>query len=487
MLEFSELLREYAGRSAYNYVQIAKMCGVERSLLMKFCSGKRKPQNMEIVEKIADVLMLTVAERDEFFEAYDMMRVGKGVYIQRKNISRLMEKFSEFVRCDKIEIKLAGQRNTFIKKEMKVVSGNANVIAYLQNLMLLETNREKCEISIFMPNQHNDIMTMLKGICNKANISIRQLIVLEQMREHCESDNIQNLLNIIPLLFGKCEYRSGYYYENRFGQNWLESAFDNYILINEYCITYNTDLKNLIIYRSREIARVYQQYFDYVWKMGHEFAVKIRKEDIFDTYNTTDFVSMRGIPCLSFGFTRSFLRGIGEYDGIPGWDEMIEKSMKRIETFADNISMGGKPLKMITDRRGCLEFMDEGYPVEIPKGYYKEPLPIKERIRLMKKLIHYMKKGYVEAYIVREECLAVDSRIICDLLSHESIVLIDASEGYEYTMIKITENSIVEAYRDYMETYLIGEASYSKEESIEIMELMVEEYSKNLKECSIEK
>lgn len=58
--------------------------------------------------------------------------------------------------------------------------------------------------------------------------------------------------------------------------------------------------------------------------------------------------------------------------------------------------MGGKPLKMITDRRGCLEFMDEGYQVEIPKGY-------------------------------------------------------------------------------------------SKEESIEIMELMVEEYSKNLKECSIEK
>lgn len=103
-------------------------------------------------------------------------------------------------------------------KEMKVVSGNANVIAYLQNLMLLEANREKCEISIFMPNQHDDIMTMLKGICNKANISIRQLIVLEQMREHCESDNIQNL---------------------------LESTFGNYILINEYCITYNTDLKNL--------------------------------------------------------------------------------------------------------------------------------------------------------------------------------------------------------------------------------------------------
>ena len=105
-----------------------------------------------------------------------------------------------------------------LMKEMKVVSGNANVIAYLQNLMILETNREKCEISIFMPNQHDDIMTMLKGICNKANISIRQLIVLEQMREHCESDNIQNL---------------------------LESAFGNYILINEYCITYNTDLKNL--------------------------------------------------------------------------------------------------------------------------------------------------------------------------------------------------------------------------------------------------
>lgn len=70
--------------------------------------------------------------------------------------------------------------------------------------------------------------------------------------------------------------------------------------------------------------------------------------------------------------------------------------MKKIHTFADNISMAGKSLKMITDRRGCLKFMDEGYPVEIPKGY-------------------------------------------------------------------------------------------SKEESIEIMELMVEEYSKNLKECSIEK
>lgn len=65
--------------------------------------------------------------------------------------------------------------------------------------------------------------------------------------------------------------------------------------------------------------------------------------------------------------------------------------MKRIQTFADNISMGGKPLKMITDRRGCLEFMDEGYLVEIPKGYSKE-----ESIEIMELMVEEYSKNLKE-------------------------------------------------------------------------------------------
>ena len=53
--------------------------------------------------------------------------------------------------------------------------------------------------------------------------------------------------------------------------------------------------------------------------------------------------------------------------------------------------MAGKSLKMITDRRGCLKFMDEGYPVEIPKGYSKE-----ESIEIMELMVEEYSKNLKE-------------------------------------------------------------------------------------------
>lgn len=85
-----------------------------------------------------------------------------------------------------------------------------------------------------------------------------------------------------------------------------------------------------------------------------------------------------------------------------------------------------------------------------------------------------MKNGYLDCRINKEERLKIDRRIQVDLISHKNIFLSDTKEGKEFGYTIITENSVVSAFCDYIENQLFEDLVYSKEDSIRILEEMIE-------------
>lgn len=122
---------------------------------------------------------------------------------------------------------------------------------------------------------------LLKGICIRKNVSIRQIIGLGQMREESEKNNVWQLLDMIPLLFGTCEYEARYYYENQVMESAFETPLSSCMIVNDYCLTFNADLKNLIIYREEEVHQIYSEYFEKIWKEKNSGIPSSRKTVLY--------------------------------------------------------------------------------------------------------------------------------------------------------------------------------------------------------------
>lgn len=480
MLEFSNLLEEYADKSPYNHVQLAKLCGINRSLLQKIFKGDRKPQSREQVITIADVLMLTAKERNKLLEAYEILKIGRTVYYQRKTVNELIFQFSELAKNESFEMKLNSMREFSRNQQITVVNGNVNVTAFLQNILYMESMKTKCQIRLFMPGCSESMYTILGGICSKTNVYVQQLIGLSQMRDKGESNNVQKLIEILPMLFGKCHYQSRYYYENQVSGITFETAMCNYILLNNYCIAFNSDLKNLIVYDEEDVYKIYEEHFKMTWDECRDFATHQNNvDDIFNMFDTSDYMCIQGKPCLVLGFTKEFLKQIANFDASEEMEAYIDRYMERIEGVKSQASEEkGLSFKLVINKEGCIDFMEKGYLCEFPENWHKIPVQKKDRAALMHYLCYCMKKGYLEVRIAKEEYMRIDKHIHVDITSHRYIYLSDSRDTMGYGFACIVENSIVTAFCDYYENYLMSERVYTLDESIQIIEDIVKLYAK---------
>lgn len=89
MKSFSEYLLTYVTERRIAWRTAAKACDVERTLLRRYASGERMPENMEKVRKIAKGLGMSRQETEEFCELYQISRIGKYQYRAQRLIGRL--------------------------------------------------------------------------------------------------------------------------------------------------------------------------------------------------------------------------------------------------------------------------------------------------------------------------------------------------------------------------------------------------------------
>lgn len=83
MSQFSKQLEAYIMQRGVNYVQLARRTGIDRTLLHHLVRGDRRPSGPEQVERLADALSLSPAERKEFVRLGRIARIGEEVYGRR--------------------------------------------------------------------------------------------------------------------------------------------------------------------------------------------------------------------------------------------------------------------------------------------------------------------------------------------------------------------------------------------------------------------
>lgn len=80
MKTFSEFLSAYVAEHQISWQNASQLCGVNRTLLSRYASGKQQPESMDKVEKIARGLQMTRQQAEEFKELYKISRGGGHIY-----------------------------------------------------------------------------------------------------------------------------------------------------------------------------------------------------------------------------------------------------------------------------------------------------------------------------------------------------------------------------------------------------------------------
>lgn len=469
-MEFSDLLKKYLKESPYNHIQFAKVCGIDRSLLQKYLNGERRPKCIEQVIDFANKLMLTEDETNQLREAYEILKSGKQLHYQRKSVRKVIEAFGDLKSNEIIEIDNQNVGYEVSKEGSIVIEGKINVIAYFQNIFQVESIKSNYQISVLMPYYSKEIASVLSILCNRSNISIRQILNLSQLREDSEENNVNIFMDTIPLLFGKCVCELRYYYGSQISDLATKNLMCNYILVNGCLLIFNKNLENMIIVKNKTIYHLYEKQFLAIWEKSRLLGKKNNRMNHFpELSDPAYYMGIQGKPCLAMEFTKDFLRKmISDSAGI-------DEYMKRIEEIKHRRD---RAVHQIISIEGCIEFMRYGYLGEFPKAFQKMPVNEKDRSILMRRFCKDIKDGLLDIKMVKKEYLRIDTNIMINIVSREKIIFEDMRDEMEYRYVAITELSIVNAFLDYFDNYLVEEKIYSKEETLTILEDMIKTYGK---------
>lgn len=89
MITFSEYLSAYAAKRRISWQKASTLCGIDRTLLSRYASGKRLPENMDKVKKIARGLNMSQRQTEEFKILYQISKRGDFSYRALNLISQI--------------------------------------------------------------------------------------------------------------------------------------------------------------------------------------------------------------------------------------------------------------------------------------------------------------------------------------------------------------------------------------------------------------
>ena len=90
MTEFSELFSKWVNEKEIKVSALAQFCGLDRPTVYKYLNGQRLPATKELAERIGEFLRLSPAQRQEFLEIYQITKMGKSTYQNRKNVRKFL-------------------------------------------------------------------------------------------------------------------------------------------------------------------------------------------------------------------------------------------------------------------------------------------------------------------------------------------------------------------------------------------------------------
>ena len=196
MNEFSEYLKNLLDFKEMSVHDLANLTNIDRPNMYKIVQGKRLPRNTKVINNIADGLMLTTSERENFYSMYKISLMGRDNYYRWKSVNDfLLTDITRKIFPGKVE-----QNKPIFNVESSIsadielsVSGRRDIQRIIINAINQEANSGGIVRLIMNPD--NELFNFISTIFgNDDSLKIEHIITLSNNRGLMNSSEDYNSL-----------------------------------------------------------------------------------------------------------------------------------------------------------------------------------------------------------------------------------------------------------------------------------------------------
>lgn len=236
MESFAEFIKNYLKEQGLTYSSAAKICGIDRTILGRYANGSRRPQNKEMLSRLADGLQMSSTDRKEMQEAYVRTKVSEDYHTDYATIISVMNLRKQ------LDNKYASESTPLdLPKESVKSLHNEEDICHRLHWLVEGAVFIKLCFDINLIDENHELYGILHSAADECKGE--QIITFKHDRWQDSQEKMETLRNIIPCAYNKKDWKVYYHYQHIRNSN--ESCVaGNFILTDKGIVFFDNKFTN---------------------------------------------------------------------------------------------------------------------------------------------------------------------------------------------------------------------------------------------------
>ncbi len=475
---FSESFRETVAASGVPVATLAQLSGVSSAMLYKIQSGSRMPDSLETLKRLLDLMHCSLPQKTALIQEYMICTIGFHRYSCIQEVKGML---ANFVAPPLPALELHYDPDA---PSRKVIVGESNVSAVIQQVLDQETRRPRGQVNLFLDMQYEYVVTSLGQALNNCHPEFGSVTHLFCLKDTASGDailhNVRIFRAVLPRMASMKHYEPCYCYLP--DPNDGTVPFPYYIITSACVLLLDSGLQTALYLTDSEMRRQYQLKFHRIREQfspcmqggGAGLDMYFRGFHQIIGRHTPDADHKPAIiaakpcmlPCLAPEKAFSYLPE-GALD-----PEMMEIAR---EYFLGS-AVGG--YESFYTLEGLRHLVETGEIMEL-QGDFVPRLRQEDALDALEEMVRRAKAGLYILHLFKTDLIPVSTRFSMTLHGSELMLYCESSvrEAVYTTLAETTLATVVRDYVTYAEQ--LGDV-YSPKESIALTEQVLWQYRKTI-------
>ena len=475
MSDFSDRCRFYLNESGSNVYQISKQSGLDRTTIQRMLSGQRLP-SQKFIETFSDYLHISTYEKLELIELYQIEKIGKSVYLNRKNIQSLLD----FLKAT--ENRTLDISNTAYDPIRLSVSKSrhytADVNSLLEKILTFAFTSQLKNEAIYtnIPAEYDYFFSLLCSCQKKyaCTIPVTQLFGINTHSKDTTrpNENLEILCNVFSFLVSPYkDYKPFYYYNKVSVKEYALQIFPYYVITSNAVLLISFDLKTGCITKETSMVLSYQKEFKKIFSLSSPFIKRVSDPiealdeycKSFMEYGRPSF-TLESQPCLfSMFYSDQLLDRLCPQE-VPNRSELLETFLKISSTSFSSLN----DYTGFFTLSGVRSFMNTGI-ITSPIAVYAEAFSPSERKKMLTYLLSNKMSPSKASTVLLNDNFIFSQQVNIELFGRNHLHFITSTPD-SFDFLTIDELSICESFSDYFNFLKESDYAYSEEEKCSVIQ-----------------
>lgn len=449
---------------------LAKSCHIDRSTMFQYVHGKRPLKNQEHLERIMNRISLTLPERKEWMEVFEIEKIGYERFFRRRKVEQFIRTLpSMSQKQDDMVWKLwrEGEKDGLHSGYI----GNHLELSQILFRLLCIAHEQGEPVNILMQPQKASLLDVLMHPAFiQSNIRVSHIVCLDNLKNDSSGENIDRFHMLIRYFMLLEQYQPVYFYGNtkeRFG---LSNPFPYFISTKNWVLQIASDESMGILHTDVKTAEGFQKLFlrisDCCQPLGAVFAGLGREINWYESYVNSEMFQNAIELCTGLCSTQFWDTAlINTYlnPQLPGAAKLREMLSAYCRKLYESKREG--QVRILLNPVYVQEFMQTGWFKEYPKVFFARPLGREDRRIILERVLEACEEGWYQICFLEESQFPLQCR--WELCANSEVVTIQYFHQEQFRTLFIQECGFVEDVYGYMESLWKSEGSVSGKEAVQ--------------------